>query len=659
MKSQATSVRTMWSVFTRILSAAHGFATPDTRSPSTKPVPISRHLLPASFLCVALCAGSGFASPIRTTPQSAAKSAGIHASQSGSRYAAYRPPGYRGRFSFAQPSSLDDWTGGTGLWSVAGNWSAGLPGNGSDVNINTGNDFVSLDASANINSLTIGGSSGTSMLQGYQDQTQTLNIARALTINQTGEFILTLGDTVTAATLTNGGELYVASGAALNLTNQPGGVTDIVQGAYLGVLGTFTAGGQNALTNLTSMEGRLSLQDHQTTNVTPIGGTLTVNSNGGLEVSGATLQVNGDLNNLGTISTGQQSGGPTALDITGTLTNNSGANTTLYVSGTATANVGTLVNNGYLNVSYGQTLNLTNQPHGITDVVAGSEFQLNGTFQAGSNSGFVNLQNLEGSLVLWNAQTTNVTPGNGTLAIATTGYLELDGISRQGTTLQVNGDVNNLGWIKGNGGGSVIVTGTLNNPGRLEAFGNGIPDLNRLEVLTGLTNTGRMTLDYDASLSTPMLLNAGSILVDNQSGIVVGPVGGTPGIGYSQLAGGTLSEFITSNNIYGQMSIDGPASLNGTLQIALASGFNPAIGTTYKFLSFKPGELTGTFSSIENDYFNHGTEQWILDYDNVDGYLELIAQSPSGGTTPEPGSLALFGSGVLGIACLLRRKLLR
>jgi len=154
-------------------------------------------------------------------------------------------------------------------------------------------------------------------------------------------------------------------------------------------------------------------------------------------------------------------------------------------------------------------------------------------------------------------------------------------------------------------------------------------------------------------------LNAGSISVDNQSGIVVGPVGGTPGIGYSQLAGGRLSEFITSNNIYGQMSIAGPASLDGTLQIALASGFNPAVGTTYEFLSFKPGELTGTFSTIENDYFNQGTEQWVLDYDNADGYLELIAQAASGGTTPEPSSLALFGSGALGISCLLRRRLLR
>ncbi len=658
MKSQAKSVRTMWSVATRILSAwSHVFATPGTRSLGTKLVPTSMRLLPASFLCVALGVGSGFASPIRTTP--GARSTAVHTSRPGNRYAAYRPPGYQGRLSSAQPSLPDDWGGGTGLWSVAGNWSAGLPGSGSDVNINTGNDFVSLDTSANINSLTIGGTSGTSMLQGYQDQAQTLNIAGALTINQTGEFILTLGDTASAATLTNGGEVYIASGAALNLTNQPGGVTDIAQGSYLGVLGSFSAGGQNALTNLTSIEGRLSLQDHQTTNVTPIGGTLAVNSNGGLEVSGATLQVNGDLNNLGVISTGQQTGGPTMLNVTGTLTNNSGANMTLYASGNATANIGTLMNNGYINVSYGQTLNLTNQPHGITDVVAGSEFQLNGTFQAGSNSGFVNLQNLEGRLVLWNAQTTNVTPGNGTLTVASPGYLELDGISRQGTTLQVNGDVNNLGWIKGNGGGSVIVTGTLNNPGRLEGFGNGIPDLNRLEALTALTNTGRITLDYDASLSTPMLLNAGSISVDNQSGIVVGPVGGTPGVGYSQLAGGTLSEFITSNNIYGQMSIAGPASLNGTLQIALASGFNPAVGTIYKFLSFQPGELTGTFSSIENDYFNQGTEQWILDYDNVDGYLELIAQSASGGTTPEPGSLALFGSGVLGIAGLLRRKLQR
>jgi hypothetical protein len=56
--------------------------------------------------------------------------------------------------SFA-PSSPDNWLGGTGNWSNGADWSAGEPGGGSDVFINTGNDHVGLDVSATINSLTL------------------------------------------------------------------------------------------------------------------------------------------------------------------------------------------------------------------------------------------------------------------------------------------------------------------------------------------------------------------------------------------------------------------------------------------------------------------------------------------------------------------------
>ncbi len=62
------------------------------------------------------------------------------------------------------PSSPDNWLGGTGNWSNGSDWSAGLPGSSSDVTIGTGNDYVTLNTSASINSLTLGGSSGSSTL---------------------------------------------------------------------------------------------------------------------------------------------------------------------------------------------------------------------------------------------------------------------------------------------------------------------------------------------------------------------------------------------------------------------------------------------------------------------------------------------------------------
>ena len=81
-------------------------------------------------------------------------------------------------------------------------------------------------------------------------------------------------------------------------------------------------------------------------------------------------------------------------------------------------NVGSLVNNGFLEVDTGATLNLTGQPSGVTDVVADSQLDIFGTFKAGANNGLANLGSVEGFLVLGNGQTTTVTPGTGTLTIS-------------------------------------------------------------------------------------------------------------------------------------------------------------------------------------------------------------------------------------------------
>src|SRR5271165_587714 len=65
------------------------------------------------------------------------------------------------------PGTPDSWNGGTGDWSVPGNWSAGSPGANSDVTIYSGgNDTVTLDTSPTISSLAIGGTTGTSVLVG-------------------------------------------------------------------------------------------------------------------------------------------------------------------------------------------------------------------------------------------------------------------------------------------------------------------------------------------------------------------------------------------------------------------------------------------------------------------------------------------------------------
>ena len=94
------------------------------------------------------------------------------------------------QMGIATPSSPDNWLGGTGNWSNGSDWSAGLPGGSSDVTIGTGNDNVTLDTSASINSLTLGGSGGSSTLIDPGTGGFTVTIAGALTVNFTGTLTL-------------------------------------------------------------------------------------------------------------------------------------------------------------------------------------------------------------------------------------------------------------------------------------------------------------------------------------------------------------------------------------------------------------------------------------------------------------------------------------
>jgi hypothetical protein len=94
-----------------------------------------------------------------------------------------------------------------------------------------------------------------------------------------------------------------------------------------------------------------------------------VNQTGLLDLeSGSTLTVSGNLTNSGTLATNYYNfgGASNTPTVTGSFTNNaSGLLLVGSFSDTSdVANIGTLVNNGILDIGTGATLNLTNQPNG-------------------------------------------------------------------------------------------------------------------------------------------------------------------------------------------------------------------------------------------------------------------------------------------------------
>jgi hypothetical protein len=63
-------------------------------------------------------------------------------------------------------------------------------------------------------------------------------------------------------------------------------------------------------------------------------------------------------------------------------------------------------------------------------------------------------------------------------------------------------------------------------------------------------------------------------------------------------------------------------------------------------------DVTDTATSTQTELsftFRNDPAYWFLD--------DVSVSSSGGGTTPEPGTFVLFGSGLVGIAALVRRKL--
>ncbi len=145
--------------------------------------------------------------------------------------------------------------------------------------------------------------------------------------------------------------------------------------------------------------------------------------------NGSTLGITGNFTNTGSFTTGSSTGGNT-FTVSGELSNSG----SLKLQGAGdSASVGTISNTGSISIGSGATLNLTNQPGGVTDVPAGASWTIYGSFtEGGTNFGFGHLATIEGSVELANGQTLGIDP-----TLTVTGSLDVSG----GTSLTIAADV--------------------------------------------------------------------------------------------------------------------------------------------------------------------------------------------------------------------------
>jgi T5SS/PEP-CTERM-associated repeat protein len=217
-------------------------------------------------------------------------------------------------------------------------------------------------------------------------------------------------------------------------------------------------------------------------------------------------------------------------------------------------------------------------------------------------------------------------------------------------------------------GGTNTVSNTLTiaaNPGSSGSYdlqggtltvNNGIVNNGSFHVVAGATATvGGAGLANNASGE---LTGSGTIQGNVVSAGLVSP-GDSVGVlsingDYSQSGilaieiGGLLA-----GSEYDVLNVSGTATLDGTLSISLLDGFNPFAGSYYDL--FAADSISGSFSQLLFPELSGGLS-WNLalltDFSGGTDYLRLSAVS----AVPVPPALWLFGSGLLGLAGIARRK---
>ncbi len=240
--------------------------------------------------------------------------------------------------------------------------------------------------------------------------------------------------------------------------------------------------------------------------------------------------------------------------------------------------------------------------------------------------------------------------------------------NQSGVPFDNAGKFNNAGALNNSGAlntsGSLINTGTIINDGSITNAGAVAIALGATLSNPGtfIQSAGSTKVDGLFSSSTTIQINGGTL---SGSGTIQGDVtmGGTlspgdsPGVltitgNYTQFGNGTFTAELTGRMLgtqYDQLIVGGTATLDGTLDVNLLNDFAVKVGDHYVLMTF--ASESGQFSTLDLPK-SVGGEKWVLSYNPTEITLSVEAVP-----TPEPSGLLMLGSGLLGIAWTLRRKI--
>jgi len=450
------------------------------------------------------------------------------------------------------------------------------------------------------------------------------NTNGTITASGSGSLVEIGSATIQGGTLTTtgGGAMETVTGATLDgITN--GAITLSNGSTYTAPVGTLTqitgtlklgttSGSTLALPGLLQLTGNTTLSGP---------GSLTMTSSG---PNTAQIGTNGPIYTLTNQSTIQGAGligsnvGSLFDDVS--LTNSGTVNAT---GGTLTiAGNGTTSNTGTMAVQSGSTLDITTAFSNFnsgTGTLTGGTYNVTGTFQfgvsgttlhtnaasismigasakmidAGNNNILLGFNNnaSTGVFKLTGGATLTTTAGNftnagiftvGTGSVFTIGGSTFNYTQTAGTTT-VNGTLTSstLGTVSVNGG-SLFGTGTV---------GDNVVDASTLRPGLSATSTGRLTV------------------ADT----------------YTQSAAGALDISIDGATVvtqYDQLKVTQGATLGGTLNVALGSGFTPALGAHFVILT--ASSVGSTFATVNGLAIN-GSEHFVISYQPGSVVLTVVS----------------------------------
>lgn len=190
-------------------------------------------------------------------------------------------------------------------------------------------------------------------------------------------------------------------------------------------------------------------------------------------------------------------------------------------------------------------------------------------------------------------------------------------------TVTSGGTVNAASYVKVGATGSLTLDGGTVRAGAFEVVSGG-----SFSFLSGTLDTPYVyTSLTNAAGTLKMSASAGRILVNANY------TQGADGILELELAG-------TGADSYDFLSVNGTASLDGTLRITLADGFTVTDGDVFHILDLGTNQnmlLSGTFASLELPDISAGGLQWDTSSLYVTGDLIVV---------PEPASVGLMAVGL-------------